>query len=252
MALTEQEQARYSRQILIRDLGEAGQEKLKRSTVFIAGAGGLGCPVATYLAVAGVGHMILVDQDSVDPSNLNRQILHWNEDIGLEKVASARAKLSRMNPSVRITPVRTTIDRENARSLIRGADLVIDAMDNYQTRFYLNRAAIQEGIPIIHASVRGFEGRITMIIPGETPCIECLTPEVPPDETVPIVGATAGVIGSLQATEAIKMLTGIGTLLKGRMLIYDGEYLEFHEIPVSRDQACTACSHLWERQTYLS
>ncbi len=245
MALTTHDLTRYSRQILIRDLGEAGQEKLKRSTVFIAGAGGLGCPVATYLAVAGVGHLIIGDQDVVDQSNLNRQILHWDEDLGQEKVASARAKLSRMNPSVRITPVRTTIDAENIHSLIRGVDLVIDALDNYQTRFFLNRAAIQERIPIIHASVRGFEGRITTIIPGETPCIECLTPEVPPQETAPILGSTAGVVGSLQATEAIKLLTSIGTLLKGRMLIYDGEYMEFHEIPVRRDQACTACSCLW-------
>lgn len=244
MTLTDYDLKRYHRQILIRGFGETGQQKLKDSTVFIAGAGGLGSPVATYLAVAGVGHLVIADMDVVDLSNLNRQILHWDENVEQYKVRSAEGKLSAMNPSIRITPLQVRIDKNNVISLTKGADLIIDAMDNYPTRYLLNHAAIAHDIPFIHASVWGLEGRITTIIPGKTPCLECLVPEAPPREVFPVLGATPGVIGTLQVTEAIKILTGVGRPLTNRMLIYDGEYLEFHEVAVERVPGCSACSKI--------
>lgn len=244
MTLTDYDQKRYNRQILIRGFGDAGQEKLKNSTVFVAGAGGLGSPVATYLAVAGVGHIVLVDMDVVDLSNLNRQILHWDENVEQYKVKSAEFKLNGINPSIRITPLQVKITEENVIDLTKGADLIIDAMDNYPTRYLLNKAAITHNIPFIHASVWGLEGRLTTIIPGKTPCLECLVPEAPPKEVFPVLGATPGVIGTLQVTESIKLLTGVGVPLTNRMLIYDGEYMEFHDVPVQRNSSCPACSHL--------
>ena len=244
MTLSDYDLKRYNRQILIRGFGDTGQQKLKDSTVFVAGAGGLGSPVATYLAVAGVGQIVLADMDVVDLSNLNRQILHWDENVEQYKVKSAATKLAGINPTIQVTPLQVKIDEENVLALTKGADLIIDAMDNYPTRYLLNRAAIAHNIPFIHASVWGLEGRITTILPGKTPCLECLVPEAPPREVFPVLGATPGVIGTLQVTEAIKYLTGVGQLLTNRMLIYDGEYLEFHEVPVVRNPACPACSHL--------
>ena len=209
--------------------------------------GGLGSPVATYLAAAGIGHLVIADMDVVDHSNLNRQILHWDENVGQVKVKSAAEKLSALNPGIRITPLQVKIDGDNVFALTKGADLIIDAMDNYPTRYLLNRAAIAHNIPFIHASVRGLEGRITTIIPGKTPCLECLVPEAPPNEVFPVLGATPGVIGTLQVTEAIKILTGVGVPLINRMLIYDGVYLEFHEVPVKRKSDCQTCSQLGDK-----
>ena len=245
MTLTTYDQKRYNRQILIRGFGEAGQERLKNSTVFIAGCGGLGSPVATYLAVAGVGHLVIVDMDVVDASNLNRQILHWDENVDQYKVKSASAKLAAINPTIKITALQEKIEEDNYLELTKGADLIIDAMDNYPTRYLLNKAAISHNIPLVHGSVWGLEGRLTTIIPGKTPCLECLVPLAPPREVFPVLGATPGVIGTLQVTEAIKYLTGVGNLLTNRMLLYDGEYLEFHELPLQRNPACPACGHLY-------
>jgi molybdopterin-synthase adenylyltransferase len=246
MTLTDYDQKRYNRQILIRGFGDSGQQRLKEATVFIAGVGGLGSPVATYLAVAGIGHLVLVDMDVVELSNLNRQILHWDENIGQYKVKSAVSKINAINPSIRVTALQERITDENVLAMTKDADLIIDAMDNYPTRYLLNRAAIAHNIPFIHASVWGLEGRLTTIIPGKTPCLECLVPEAPPREIFPVLGATPGMIGTLQVTEAIKFLTGVGVgkLLTNRMLIYDGEYMEFHEVPVQRVPHCPACSHL--------
>ena len=244
MTLTSYDQKRYNRQILIRGFGETGQERLKNATVFVAGCGGLGCPVATYLAVAGIGHLVIVDMDVVDASNLNRQILHWDENVDQYKVKSASAKLAAINPSIKVTALQEKIDETNYLDLTKGSDIIIDAMDNYPTRYLLNKAAIYHNIPLIHASVWGLEGRLTTIIPGKTPCLECLVPEAPPKEVFPVLGATPGVMGTLQVTEAIKAITGVGKLALNRMVIYDGEYLEFHEIPLSRNLECPACSHL--------
>lgn len=242
MTLDAADLARYRRQIPVHGLGRGGQERLKESVVFIAGAGGLGSPVATYLALAGVGHLVLADMDTVEISNLNRQFLHWDEDIGAAKVESAAGKLRRMNPSITVTPLRVRIREANVCSLVRGADLIIDALDTFEARYLLNTASLVLGLPLIHGSVRGLEGRITTLIPGKTGCLECMVPEAPPQETVPVLGAVAGVIGSLQAAEAVKLLTGTGSLLTNRMILVDGEYMEFHEFPVCRDPACRACS----------
>lgn len=246
MILTNYDLKRYNRQILIKGFGESGQKKLMDSTIFIAGAGGLGSPVAIYLAAAGIGHLVLVDMDVVDLSNLNRQILHWDENVDQYKVKSAESKLHAFNPSIKITPLQVKIDDENVLELTKDADLIIDAMDNYPTRYLLNQAAISHNIPLIHASVWGLEGRITSIIPGKTPCLQCLVPEAPPRDVFPVLGATPGVIGTLQVTEAIKLLTGVGKPLINRMVLYDGEYMEFHEMAVHRNPACPACSHLNE------
>jgi molybdopterin-synthase adenylyltransferase len=241
MTLTEYDKKRYTRQMLIRGFGEEGQEKLKNSTVFIAGAGGLGSPIATYLAVAGIGHIILADMDMVELSNLNRQILHWDKNVGQYKVESAKEKLKEINPEVKISALLVKIDETNVLELTKGADVIIDAMDNYPTRFLLNRASIAHHVPYVHGSVWGLEGRLTTFVPGKTPCLECIVPEAPPKEVFPVLGATPGVIGTLQVTETIKLLLGIGEPLINRMLIYDGEYLEFHIIPLEKDPGCRTC-----------
>ena len=241
MTLTEYDENRYHRQIIIEGFGPEGQEKLKEATVFVAGAGGLGSPVATYLAVAGFGRIILVDMDVVDSSNLNRQILHWDENTGQKKVLSGAEKLRRANPSITITPLDIRIDEDNVYDLTKGADIIIDAMDNFPTRYLLNQAAIRHGIPFIHASVRGFGGQMMTIVPGKGPCLACLIPEAPPKEVFPVFGATPGVLGTLQVTEAVKLLTGIGTPAIGRLIIYDGELMKFHEFKVMADPDCPVC-----------
>lgn len=239
--LTDYDRRRYNRQMLIRGFGEAGQEKLKNARAFIAGCGGLGSPIATYMAVAGFGTLVIADMDVVDLSNLNRQILHWDKNVGEEKVKSAYEKLAQINPSINIVPFNGRIDENNVLELTKGCDLILDGMDNFETRYLLNRASLYHSIPLIHGSVWGLEGRITTLIPGKTPCLECLFPKAPPKEVFPVLGATPGVIGTLQVTEAVKTLLGIGEPLAGRMLIYDGEYMEFSEIKVERNPHCPAC-----------
>ena len=204
--LTERERARYARQLLL--FGEEGQERLKRSKVFIAGAGGLGCPIALYLAVAGVGEIRLVDRDTVEQTNLNRQVLHWERDIGTPKAGSAEAKLREANPDIRVEALVATIDEANVRDLVGDADLIVDAMDNFPTRYLLNREALRSGVPLIHGAIRGFSGQATTIVPGRTACLECIFPEAPPAEVFPVVGTTPGIIGLIQANEAIKYITG--------------------------------------------
>ncbi len=241
MVLTDYDQKRYHRQMLISGFGLEGQEKLKNATVFIAGAGGLGSPVATYLAVAGVGHLILVDMDVVDQSNLNRQILHWDENVGQKKIESGFAKLRRLNPEIRITALDVTIDDRNVYELTKDADVIIDAMDNYPTRFLLNKAAHFHSVPFVHGSVWGLGGQMMTIIPGITPCLSCLVNEAPPKEVFPVLGATPGVIGTLQVTETIKLITGIGKPVLNRLLLYDGEYMNFHVVSIKKDPDCTVC-----------
>jgi len=242
--LDDYDRKRYARQILIKGIGEEGQRKLKNARIFVAGAGGLGSPVAIYLAVAGFGHITLADQDVVDLSNLNRQILHWDRDVGRPKVESGRDKLTRINEHIEVNVFKGTIDEGNVRDLTAGHDLIVDAMDNFPTRFLLNRASLSHRIPFIHASVWGMEGRMSTFVPGRTPCLECVFPHVPPKEVFPILGATAGVLGALQVTEAVKVITGVGRTLENRLLVYDGEYMEFHELEIRRDACCSACCSL--------
>jgi len=239
--LTSEELKRYDRQIMIKGIGKDGQEKLKGATAFIAGAGGLGSPSSIYLAAAGIGRLRIVDDDEVDLSNLNRQILHQNEDIGKKKVISAEEKLTSLNPGVKIDAICETITEDNVFELLEGCDLIVDAMDNFPTRYLLNRAAIKNSIPFFHGGVCGFEGRAMSIIPGEGACLRCIFPKAPPKEKFPVIGVAPGVIGCIQASEAIKYVVGIGELLRNRLLIYDGLSSTFSLIEIRRDLECEDC-----------
>jgi molybdopterin/thiamine biosynthesis adenylyltransferase len=237
--LSERERERYKRQMLL--FGDEGQEQLKKAHIFIAGAGGLGSPVSLYLAVAGVGTITIVDMDTVDQSNLNRQILHFDRDIGRKKSVSAEEKLSAINPDIRVNAIDTRIDETNAARLVGSADGVVDAMDNYPIRYLLNDVAIEKNIPLFHGAIRGFYGQATTIIPGKTPCLKCIFPKAPPKEVFPVVGATPGVIGTVQATEVIKYFLKSGDLLTGRLFIWDGLAGRADEIAAERVPCCPAC-----------
>ena len=242
--LTGEELDRYSRQIMIPQIGEKGQEKLKRAKVFIAGVGGLGSPVSIYLTAAGVGHLRMVDHDRVDLTNLNRQVVHWSGDVGKRKVESAQEKLNKLNPNVTVETLSVTISEENASELITGFDLIVDAMDNLPTRYLLNKKAIEHGIPFFHGAVNGFEGRAMTVIPGKTACLRCLYRGPVPESKFPVIGVTPAVIGCIQATEVIKYLVGIGDLLANRLLAFDGLNLKFTEFKVQRNPQCEHCAHI--------
>ncbi len=239
---SELELKRYNRQIIMEGWGLEKQEKLKNSTVFIAGAGGLGSPVSIYLAVAGVGNIRICDFDSPDWSNLNRQILHNHERIGLNKALSAKETLIALNPHINVTAFTDRIVDENIDSLVGDSDLIIDCMDNFPTRYILNESAIRKNIPLIYGSIWGMEGRLSFINSPETPCLRCLFPEPPPSEVFPVVGATPGIIGCMQALEAIKFLTGIGNNLNGKLLFWDGKNANFKTFKALKDPECPTCS----------
>jgi molybdopterin-synthase adenylyltransferase len=240
--ITSEEQKRYHRQLLM--LGEAGQERLKDSRVLIAGAGGLGTVIATYLAAAGIGTLRIADYDVVEASNLNRQILHWGRDIGRPKTASVAEKLSALNALIRVEEIAGRIDVATIDTVVADCDLIVDAMDNFPTRYLLNRTALGKGVPFIHGAVRGLQGQVTTVLPGKTPCLRCLFPKSPPTELFPIIGATCGVIGSIEATEAVKLLTGQGEPLAGRLLIWDGLAACADSLVIERDPACPDCGPL--------
>ncbi len=233
---------RYERQIKI--FGEEGQGRLRRAKVTIAGAGGLGSVSAAYLTVAGVGRIRVVDHDIVELSNLNRQILHWEKDIGREKAESFEEKLSQMNPEVEVAVMSQRISEDNVADVVKGSDLIVDAMDNFQTRYLLNRVALEKKIPLFHGGVYGFEGQVTTIIPGKTACLRCVFPEAPAPETFPVIGATCGVIGCIQATEVVKYIVGAGELLTNRLLVWDGLDARMEEFAVERNPACEDCGDL--------
>jgi len=240
--LTKNDLTRYERQILYTDFGEKGQERLKQSHVVVAGLGGLGCFASLYLTCAGIGHITLIDCDRVELSNLNRQVLHYEEDIGGEKPVSAARKLAKLNSSIDVTPAFKKITERNARGIIRGANVVIDGMDNFKTRFILNKACVAEGIPFIHGGVHGLFGEVTTIIPGRTPCLACIFPEVPQRKvSLPVFGVTPALIAILQVTEAIKLLAGFGSLLTGKMLYFNGETMDFTFRDLIKNQNCMVC-----------
>ena len=241
--LTEEERQRYDRQMMIKGIGEEGQEKLKQARVVIAGSGGLGSPVAIYLVAAGVGTIRIIDHDRVELSNLNRQVLHWDRDIGRNKVDSASEKLSQLNQGVKIETVRETINKANVTHLVAGFDLIVDAMDNLPTRYLLNKAAIENDIPFFHGAVYGLEGRAMTVIPGKSACLRCVYRALIPQEKFPVIGVTPAVIGCIQTTEVIKYIVGIGKLLTNRLLVYDGLNLKFTELAVRKDPDCEHCGH---------
>ncbi len=240
--ITDEERKRYARQMLT--FGEEGQERLKSASVLVAGAGGLGTVISLYLAAAGIGHLRIIDCDVVEPSNLNRQILHWSGDIGRPKTASVADKLAALNPLIRIEAIIARITEESIEGMARGCDLIVDAMDNVPTRHLLNRAAVAQKIPFVHGAVRGFFGQATTVIPGKGPCLRCFFPESSPREVFPIVGAACGVIGSIEVAETIKLLTGKGEPLAGKLFIWDGLSGAAETIAIERNPSCPVCGTL--------
>jgi len=237
--LTENELKRYERQIRI--FGADGQERLKNAKVFVAGAGGLGSAISIYLAAAGIGRIRIVDHEKIELSNLNRHILHCDEDVGREKAASAEEKLKKINPDVSLEAISETIEENNVLELVDDFDLIVDAMDNFHTRYLLNRTAIVKNIPFFHGAINGLYGQATTIIPGKTACLRCIFPEPPPSMTFPVVGATCGVIGCIQVTEILKYIVKMGSSLENRLLLWDGLNAKIDEIEIERNPSCEDC-----------
>ncbi|MEW6555926.1 MAG: HesA/MoeB/ThiF family protein [Elusimicrobiota bacterium] len=242
--LSKKELERYSRQILIDGFGNKGQEKLKKATVFIAGAGGLGSSCAMYLAAAGVGNIKICDCDKTELSNLNRQILHGESKIGVNKAISAKITLAKINQDVNIEAIEKKITEKNIYQLVGNSQIIVDCMDNFSTRFILNKCSKIKKIPLVHGSVYGLEGRLTFVKIPETPCLKCVFPVPPPKKIFPVLGATPGIIGCLQAMEVIKYIVSIGENIKKRLLIFDGRNMTFSEMPISKNPKCPICGRI--------
>jgi molybdopterin/thiamine biosynthesis adenylyltransferase len=237
--LNDAEKSRYSRQIRL--FGEDGQKKLKETTVFIAGAGGLGSIVSIYMAAAGFGRIRIVDCDKVELSNLNRQVLHWSDDVGRNKADSALETLCGINPEIEVEALVETISEDSIDRLLRGCDLIMDAMDNFPTRYLLNQAALHKGLPLFHGAISGLQGQATTVVPGNSACLRCIFPRAPPATIFPALGATCGIIGSIQVTEAVKYVMGKGELLENRLLLWDGLSASMDEVVCERNPGCEAC-----------
>ncbi len=245
--LTEAQRDRYSRHLLLPEVGEVGQQKLLNGKVLLLGAGGLGSPAALYLAAAGVGTLGLVDGDVVDASNLQRQILHATSRVGMPKVDSAEKALQDLNPDVKIIKFQERVTSENIDRIFEGFDVIVDGCDNFPTRYLVNDASVFKKKPVVHGSIFRFEGQVTTFVPFVGPCYRCLYPEPPPPHLAPscqeagVLGILPGLIGVLQATEAVKLLLGKGDLLTGRLLTYDSMRMRFRELKLRRDKTCPAC-----------
>jgi molybdopterin/thiamine biosynthesis adenylyltransferase/rhodanese-related sulfurtransferase len=245
--LTPEQRNRYHRHILLPEVGEEGQQKLLEAKVLLLGAGGLGSPAALYLAAAGVGTLGIVDMDVVDASNLQRQILHNMERIGDRKVDSAKKTLTAINPDVDVVTYDVRFGADNILDIIDGYDVIVDGTDNFPTRYLLNDASLLKRIPVVHGSIFRFEGQVTVFDPYNGPCYRCLLPEPPPPELAPscaeagVLGVLPGIIGSIQALEAIKLIVGLGDPLRGRLLAYDALEQSFRSFKVRRDPTCPAC-----------
>jgi sulfur-carrier protein adenylyltransferase/sulfurtransferase len=242
------QRTRYSRHILIPEVGEEGQLRLLDSRVLLIGAGGLGSPASLYLAAAGVGTLGVVDADIVDETNLQRQIVHSTERLGEPKVDSAARTLTALNPDVQVRTFRERLTSENVDRIFEdGWDVIVDGADNFPTRYLVNDASVWHGIPVVHGSIFRFEGQVTVFKPGDGPCYRCLFPQPPPPELAPscaeggVLGVLPGVVGSLQATEALKLALGIGEPLIGRLMLYDALAASFSEVKVRRDPSCPVC-----------
>ncbi|PCN51236.1 adenylyltransferase [Candidatus Geothermarchaeota archaeon ex4572_27] len=231
---------RYDRQIRV--WGREGQARLKRASVLVAGVGGLGSAAALYLVAAGVGRVVLVDPERVELSNLNRQVLYWTRDVGKLKVECAAEKLRELNPEVKVEAVPERITEDNVRDLVSSVDLVVDGMDNWGTRLLLNRACVELGKPFVHAGVYEAQGQLLTVIPRKGPCLQCVFPEPPPEvRPFPVVGTAPGVLATLQATEALKILAGYGTASVGKLIVFDGYDLSFYVVAVKRRPDCPVC-----------
>ncbi len=256
MSFTEDEVERYARHLVLREIGGPGQQKLKAARVLVVGAGGLGAPAALYLAAAGVGRLGLVDADVVALSNLQRQVLYGTYDVGRRKVVAAGQRLTALNPNVALEPHLEMLDSANAAELVRDYDLVLDGTDSFQTRFDVNAACYAEGKPLVSGAIGRWTGQLALFEAGLTrgrplaerkPCYRCLVTETPPDaetcSAVGVMGALAGVMGSMMALEAIKLITGAGQTLSGRLLIYDALSAEVRTVGLSPDPECEVCGH---------
>jgi molybdopterin/thiamine biosynthesis adenylyltransferase/rhodanese-related sulfurtransferase len=245
--LTDAQRDRYSRHILLPEVGEAGQAKMLAAKILLLGAGGLGSPAALYLAAAGIGTLGLVDADVVDASNLQRQILHATSRIGDPKVDSAERTIRDLNPDVKVVKFQERLDSSNVERIFRDFDMIVDGCDNFPTRYLVNDASVFMNKPVVHGSIFRFEGQVTTFIPHNGPCYRCLYPEPPPPHLAPscqeagVLGILPGIIGTLQATEAIKFVLGRGNLLNGRLVTYDSLRMKFGELRLRRDKACPVC-----------
>jgi molybdopterin/thiamine biosynthesis adenylyltransferase len=247
-ALTPAQRERYGRHLLLPEIGAEGQAKLLDAKVLLLGAGGLGSPTALYLAAAGVGTLGIVDDDAVDLSNLQRQIIHTTDRIGTPKVDSAEAAIAALNPDVEVVKYPVRLDASNIMAIIDGYDVIVDGVDNFPTRYLLNDATVRLGIPVVSASILGFDGQLSVFKPYDGPCYRCLYPVPPPAELAPscgangVLGVLPGTMGLLQATEVVKLVTGAGEPLVGRLLLYEALGATFTELKVRRDPECPICS----------
>jgi molybdopterin/thiamine biosynthesis adenylyltransferase/rhodanese-related sulfurtransferase len=246
--LTDEQKERYSRHLLVPEVGLEGQQKLLDAKVLLIGAGGLGSPAALYLAAAGVGTLGIVDDDEVDLSNLQRQVIHTQARIGEPKVESAAQTIAALNPDVEVVPYRTRLSKENVLDLIADYDVIVDGADNFPTRYLLNDAAVRLRKPVVHASILGFDGQLTVFVPYEGPCYRCLYPQPPPADLAPscgangVLGVLPGIMGLLQANEAIKLIVGAGEPLVGRLLLFEALSTQFTTLRVRRDaEGCPVC-----------
>ena len=244
---TENQLERYSRHILLDDVGVEGQEKLLAAKVLIIGAGGLGCPAALYLAAAGVGTIGIVDNDCVEVSNLQRQIAHFTKDINVAKVDSAAEKMYAINPEITVKTYKEFLCAENINPIIEGYDFVIDGTDNFPTKFLVNDACVFKGIPFSHGGILRFNGQTMTVVPGESACYRCSFRQPPPPDAVPscaqagVLGAIAGMLGTIQAAEALKYITGVGELLTNGLLTFDARTMTFRKINLTRQKSCPLC-----------
>jgi molybdopterin/thiamine biosynthesis adenylyltransferase/rhodanese-related sulfurtransferase len=243
-----EQRQRYSRHFLLPEIGEDGQQKLLDSKVLLLGAGGLGSPTALYLAAAGVGTLGIVDDDVVDVSNLQRQVIHTTDRVGMSKVGSAEQQINALNPDVKVVKYETRLDSSNIMEIIEGYDVIVDGVDNFPTRYLLNDATVRLQIPVVSASILGFDGQLSIFDPYNGPCYRCLYPVPPPAELAPscgangVLGVLPGTMGLLQATEVVKLVIGEGDPLIGRLLLYDALAATFTEVKVRRDPDCPICS----------
>lgn len=240
---------RYSRHIMLPEVGEVGQGKLLDAKVLCLGAGGLGSPSSLYMAAAGIGTIGMVDDDVVDESNLQRQVIHNTERLGMPKVESARMTLQALNPDVEVVAHRTRLTSENILDIIDGYDVIVDGADNFPTRYLLNDAALKLGKPVVHASIYRFEGQVTTFLPDSGPCYRCLYPDPPPPGMAPscqeagVLGVLPGMVGTMQANEALKIILGEGKTLSGRLLVLDALGTKFRQLKLRKDPDCRVCSH---------
>jgi adenylyltransferase/sulfurtransferase len=248
MTLSDAEVERYSRQLVLAEWSGAAQERLKAASVIVVGAGALGSPVATYLVAAGVGHLGVVDPDVVELSNLHRQPLHFTPDLGLPKASNAVVKLSALNSEVQVDQYPVRLEETNAEAIVMGADLVIDCTDSFETRYLVNDACCAQGIPLVEAGVVGFDGLVMSILPGESACYRCAFPTEPVDarscRDAGVLGAMAGVVGSIQALEGLKLLTGVGEPLSDAILQIEGASMAFTRVATERRPGCPACAQV--------